>query len=347
MRNRHACSMALLMWAMAVILGLSRAATSLGAAAEGGTSADLAAVFSGSSPVHPSALKAMQAHLQSLSQKVIPATVAVQVGAAQGSGVVVSADGFVLTAAHVVGKPGQRATVVLHDGRPVPGKTLGLFRNMDAGLVKITADPSSQGLDQWPFAPMGELGKLKPGQWCLATGHPGGFQPSGAPAVRVGRILSINADSAITTDCTLIGGDSGGPLFDMQGNVIGIHSRIGGPLTLNLHVPVQTYRNEWERLVAGEAWGYTPGQKPYIGVQGEQIADAAKIAEVFRDAPAEKAGVRPGDVITRFADKEVKSFESLKSFVESEEPGTHVKIEVLRDKARITLELVIGHRREP
>ena len=346
MRNGRMCSRALRAFAVAVILGWPGMPAVLGGAEEG-ASDGLGAVFSGSAPVHPSDLKPMQAHLQALSEKVLATTVAVQVGAAQGSGVVVSADGFVLTAAHVVGKPGRRATVVLRDGRRVAAETRGLFRGMDAGLVKITADPSTVDLEQWPFAPMGESGDLKPGQWCLATGYPGGFQAGGAPAVRLGRILSLNADSAIMTDCTLIGGDSGGPLFDMQGRVIGIHSRIGGPLTLNLHVPIQTYRNAWERLAAGEAWGHVPGETPFIGVEGDPEADVAKVVQVFPDAPADKAGVRPGDVITRFAGKEVKSFQALKSYVESEEPGTRVTIEVLRDKARLTLELVVGRRREP
>jgi S1-C subfamily serine protease len=277
---------------------------------------------------------------------VIPATVAVQVGPAQGSGVIVTPDGYVLTAAHVAGRPGRRATLVLHNGKPVLGETLGVFRTMDAGLIKISDEASYTDGQPWPHVEMGDSNNLKPGQWCLATGHPGGFQSDRTPVVRVGRILSFDENTAITTDCTLIGGDSGGPLFDLQGKVVGVHSRIGGSLKLNLHVPVQTYQASWERLAAGEAWGFVPGNRPFIGVQGEPDSPVAKVATVFQDTPAEKAGIRPGDVITRFGSKRVTSFESLKSFVEAEEPGARVQLVVQRGDRRLQVEIVIGRRRE-
>jgi len=303
-------------------------------------------IFSGGAPGSSSDLMAMQDHLQMLSDKVIPTTVAVQVGAAQGSGVIVSPDGYILTAAHVVGEPGRRAMVILHDGRRVPGKTLGVFRTIDAGLVKIQAAPSDLGRQDWPHAEMGESKELQPGQWCLATGHPGGFQSARTPVVRLGRILSIKPDAAITTDCTLVGGDSGGPLFDMKGNVIGVHSRIGGPLTLNLHVPVGAYRESWDRLVAAEEWGFLPGNEPFIGVVGENDSLVAKISRVYPGAPADKAGVQPGDVITKIGDQPITTFESLKAFVESQKPGARVNLEVLRADGVVKLDLTIGRRRQ-
>jgi len=135
-------------------------------------------------------------------------------------------------------------------------------------------------------------------------------------------------------------------LFDMEGNIIGVHSRIGGALTVNLHVPVQAYRSTWDRLVASEAWGYTPGQRPYIGVQGEAGSTVAKVSQVFRGSAADKAGVRVGDVIVKFADKEVTDFESLKGLVEGEEPGRKVPLEVLRDENRVRMEIVVGRQRD-
>jgi S1-C subfamily serine protease len=191
---------------------------------------------------------------------------------------------------------------------------------------------------------MGDSENVKPGQWCLATGHPGGHESAPTPVVRVGRILTVDRESAITTDCTLIGGDSGGPLFDLEGDVIGIHSRIGGSLKLNLHVPVGTYTENWDRLAAREAWGYTPGNRPFIGVQGESDSDAARIAAVLDDTPAARAGLRVGDLISRFAGKEVTSFESLQELVESEQPGTKVDLEVTRGGRQIRLEITIGRR---
>ena len=100
--------------------------------------------------------------------------------------------------------------------------------------------------------------EMKKNDWCVVTGHPGGFKTGRSPVVRVGRILEINNSVAakyICTDCTLVGGDSGGPLFDMQGRVIGIHSQIRARITENVHVPVNTYRETFDRLAKGDVWG--------------------------------------------------------------------------------------------
>jgi serine protease Do len=191
---------------------------------------------------------------------------------------------------------------------------------------------------------MGKSSDLNIGQWCLATGHPGGFERGRPPVLRLGRVLAIDENSAITTDCTLIGGDSGGPLFDVEGNVIGIHSRIGGPLNVNLHVPINTYREEWTRLAAGEEWGHLPGMAPFIGVQGEAEAEDAVIVQVMPEGPAAQAGVKPGDVIVRFDGKPIGNFESLKQLVAEEQPGETVVIQVRRGDQVLSLRLVIGNR---
>ena len=244
-----------------LLVGLNGAAwmsrTSSGS--EAGT-ASVSAIFAGGVPASTADLQAMQNQIQRVTKRIIPSTVAVQVGPAHGSGVIISPRGFVLTAAHVAGESGREANLVLHDGRSVKGKTLGIYRTLDAGLIQIMEDPPDGGA--WPFAAMGSSDDVTPGQWCLATGHPGGFEAGREPVLRVGRILSIDPDAAITTDCTLIGGDSGGPLFDTQGRVIGVHSRIGGPLHVNLHVPINAYRQQWSRLSAGEMWGHLPGMRP-------------------------------------------------------------------------------------
>ena len=303
----------------------------------------LTAILSGSIPADAADLRAMQAHVQSLTPRLVAATVAVQAGHAHGSGVVISGDGFVLTAAHVVGKPNLAARIIMADGRELAGTTLGVYRTLDAGLIRIAANPTS---NPWPHVKMGSSADVTPGQWCLATGHPGGFRSGRQPVVRLGRILSLKEDATIHTDCTLIGGDSGGPLFDMQGQVIGVHSRIAGPLNVNLHVPVGTYSREWNRLTRGDSWGHIPGTRPYIGVYGVQMSQVAKISEVPTGTPADKAGLRKGDVVVQFAGKPVTDFDSLKSFVADEQPGNQVSLTVLRDGQRIVLHLVIGDNRE-
>lgn len=198
-------------------------------------------------PKAPADLKLLEKQVQQVIARVRQATVGVRVGASQGSGVIVSPDGYVLTAGHVVSKPNERATFFLPDGRTAQGKTLGMYVSADAGLMKI-ADKGP-----WPYVEMGRSVELRPGMWCLALGHPLGYEKERPPVVRVGRILRVGP-TLVQSDCPLVGGDSGGPLFDLQGRVIAIHSRIGGPTDMNLHVPVDVFHESWERLKKGEAW---------------------------------------------------------------------------------------------
>src|SRR4029077_2949105 len=166
----------------------------------------------------------------------------------QGSGVIVREDGYILTAGHVSGDPDSEVTVIFPDGTKLKGKSLGANNSIDSGLVKITKE------GKYPFAEMGVSKDVKDGAWCVCIGHPGGYKEGRSPPVRLGRILSHN-DNHLTSDCTMVGGDSGGPLFDMDGKVIGINSRIGMTINSNIHVPVDTYRETWDRLAKGEVWG--------------------------------------------------------------------------------------------
>ena len=195
----------------------------------------------------------------------------------------------------------------------------------------------------WPYAELAKSDEVKIGQWCLAAGHPGGFEEGRKPVVRIGRIL-LKDKFAITTDCTLVGGDSGGPLFDMEGRVIGVNSRIGRFLTANMHVPVAAYHEAWDRLVKSEAWGSLPGLGPYLGVQGEPNSKDAKISHIMPGTPAEKAGIKTGDVIVKYNGKSVGDFASLQTFVSDSQPGEKVSVEVLRGSDRIQLELEVGQR---
>jgi S1-C subfamily serine protease len=199
-------------------------------------------------------LRALEKQVQAVIAKVQPATVGVMVGFAQGSGVIIK-DGYVLTAGHVSGKPGRPVIIRLPDGRKLKGKTLGRNDGIDSGLMKI------EEAGKFPSVEMGKSTALKKGQWVIAIGHPGGFRPNRTPVVRLGRVLSV-ASTGINTDCALVGGDSGGPLFDLEGKVVGIHSRIGPfNMSQNFHVPMDTYVTTWDRLAKGESWGSTgPGQ---------------------------------------------------------------------------------------
>ncbi|HZN36924.1 MAG TPA: trypsin-like peptidase domain-containing protein [Pirellulaceae bacterium] len=277
--------------------------------------AALKTLFAGGNPAGVADLKAMQTHVQKLTEQLKKCTVGVTVGMAQGSGVIVSKDGYVLTAAHVAGAPNSRVEFMLSDGKVVRGKSLGLFRTRDAGLMKIT-DPGD-----YPFAEMGSSTELKNGQWCLALGHPGGYQEERGMVLRVGRVLLNDlTENVIVTDCTLVGGDSGGPLFDMDGHVIGINSRIAESLTSNMHVPVSTFKETWDRLKNGEDWGHLPGQEPWLGVRGDDKAKDALIAEVVPGSPADDAGIKKGDVIISYDGEYIPDFAALKAKVSSWRP---------------------------
>jgi len=280
-------------------------------------------------------LRAIQEQTKKVLKRVMACTVGLQVRGAAGSGVIVSEDGTVLTAGHVVGEANQDCRVILPDGRVVKGKTLGANRTIDSGMIKITDS------GPWPFVELGTSKDLTLGEWVLAIGHPGGYRQGRSPVVRVGRI-SQAGDRLIQTDCTLVGGDSGGPLFDMQGKLIGIHSRIAPSITQNIHVPVDTYRDTWERLAKAEVWGrgFGGGEVGYLGIMCE--GDTCKITKVTPGSPAEKAGLQAGDVVLRFDEKDVKSWNALGDLIFGKKAGQEVAVEVRRGSEELTVRVKMG-----
>ena len=286
-------------------------------------------------------LQVMQQHIQGLAEKALEVTVAIAVGRTQGSGVIISADGYVLTAAHVAGRPNRRVAVIFPNGRVAQGYTLGAFRSADAGLIKLgSRDDEEDTQANWPFVEMGDSRKMKLGQWCLATGHPGGFQPDRKPVVRVGRLVHKYKD-VLTTDCTLISGDSGGPLFNLEGKVVGIHSRIGHELRHNVHVPVHLYQDNWDRLLKSEIWGEMPAS-PYIGVRGRNDIPRTQVSGLVKNGPAEQAGIQVGDVIAKFGDDEVGDFDSLIALVGFRRPGEKVEVTLMRRKKPVVVTVTVG-----
>ena len=284
------------------------------------------AVFRKPVPESVADLRVIQQQLQSIVKHVQRCTVAVQNGRAAGSGVIVSEDGYVLTAAHVCGSPGRSVTLILADGRSVSGKTLGMYRTVDAGLIKI----SDEG--KWPFAEMGDSTKLTPGDWCVATGHPGGYRGDRAPVIRLGRVV-LNLRSVIQSDCTLVGGDSGGPLFDIDGKVIGVNSRIGASTNWNFHVPVSQYSRHWDRLIDAEVWGGPGGvRRAVLGINGEDHEKGCRITRVTGGLPAEKIGLQAGDIITKLDGKPVRGIDDLAERIGGKKPGDQVKLEILREE---------------
>jgi serine protease Do len=307
-------------------------------------SPSLPKVFDKAVPETVQDLKEIQDHVKGLLPKLVPATVGLRIGGSSGSGVILK-DGYILTAGHVSGKPDQDVQIILHDGKKIKGKTLGANRGIDSGMIKITDE------GEFPYAEMGDITDLKKGAWCLAIGHPNGFQTGRSPVVRLGRVLETNK-SFLRSDCTLVGGDSGGPLFDMTGKVIGVHSRIGSPITANIHVPVDTYRESWDRLAKGEVWGdglfgpKTRNSDAYLGVRRDPDTKEYRILQVAEDSPAEKAGLRVGDVLLAMDGTKVLSTEDLTRFLGRKQPGAQVALQVQRGEQVLDLKVILTKRQD-
>tara|TARA_R110002049_G_scaffold4601_3_gene31758 strand:- start:14230 stop:15327 length:1098 start_codon:yes stop_codon:yes gene_type:complete len=272
-----------------------------------------------------------------VSDAAVKCTVSVTIGQAQGCGVIITGTGYVLTAAHVAMRPNKPAIVTLSNGRHVSATTLGMNKGVDAGLIRI--DPGQNGNRPWDHATLGTSSNLVPGMWCVATGHPGGYDPDRGPVTRVGRILAVKPDS-LYTDCALIGGDSGGPLFDIAGRLIAVHSRIGNAVADNLHVPIDHYDKEWDRMARAESWGYLEGFKPVLGVRGR--GNPARIDVVKPGSPAEAAEFKQGDIVIQFGDVRVTDFQSLVNAVSDTMPGERVDVWVDRQGKKYRLDVEIG-----
>jgi serine protease Do len=285
-------------------------------------------------------LKAIQKHVRDLPKKLMPATVGIRIGQSSGSGVIIDAEGHVLTAAHVSGDPGRDCKIILNDGRELKGKTLGAYRAIDSGMIKITEKTD------FKYVEMSKSAGLKKGDWCLALGHPGGFQPGRPPLLRLARILETNANY-LRTECYLVGGDSGGPLFDMSGKVIGIHSRIGGPTTSNIHVPVDPYRENFAKLAKAEVWGvdtFGGFSEAYLGAVMAPDVMTCKVQTITPKSPAEKAGLQVNDLILKFDGQQVSSADAFRKLMRTKNPGSEVSLDIRRGEevlqVRVTLERI-------
>lgn len=318
----------------------------------------LAVFYWGVAPVHLIAgepvrdlkdLVKLESKVESVSAQVMPATVALLSERTQssGSGVITTADGLILTAAHVV-QGAEKVTVVFPDGSEVQGRVLGANFSKDIAMVQI------EGKGPWPFVSMGDSDSLVAGDWVLALGHSAGYDAARTPPIRFGRVVSKGPGNFLTSDCTLIGGDSGGPLFDLNGKIVGINSSIGASLTNNNHAGIDGFKQDWDRILAGEAWGrlsmnpFANPEMPVLGIvfgEGRRIQGVPVEAVVPR-SPAAAAGVRAGDVIRSIDTNEIRDANKLLQLLAKQEPGKTVKIGVQRDRELLKMDVRLARRNE-
>lgn len=176
-----------------------------------------------------------------------------------GSGVVVSEDGLVLTAAHVLEGSGDEVVALLSESRRVKARVCGYLGRGDLAVLQL----AEKGL--YPFLPMADIKRVPPGTFCIGAGHTGRIDPNRPPPLRMGRVLgerqgeafvdengdAADLDRVLISDAPFLPGDSGGPLVNLAGEVIGIHSSIGMDHRENLHVPIWQFQRHWDKLIGG------------------------------------------------------------------------------------------------
>jgi len=303
-------------------------------------------------------VKAIEASLLKHLERCRTATVCIKAGEGSGSGVIVREDGLVMTAAHVTGATNTEMTVIREDGTELKAISLGLDSNSDAGLLKIVTP------GKYPFVNVEKntLNNIttKLGDWVFSIGHSGGFDEDRGSVVRLGRIVRMtDSPPTFQSDCSLIGGDSGGPLFNMDGILIGIHSRVGKVLDQNMHVMSADFfgtveeddkLTKWERMLEGDFIGDGPfAKKPipgsaFMGVNFEETTDGLKVIDIEEKGVADKAGVKLNDVLVKLNDKPYKTKKELREYMKTQVRGGEVSIEIKRGDENLTIEFKFGKR---
>jgi len=265
-----------------------------------------------------------------------------------GSGFIISQDGYILTNAHVV-ETAEEITVKLTDKREFKAKVIGSDRRTDVALIKIDAT----GL---PAVRFGDPGKLRVGEWVLAIGSPFGFENTVTAGIVSAKGRSLPQETYvpfIQTDVAVNPGNSGGPLFNLRGEVVGINSQIysrtGGFMGLSFAIPIDVANDIAQQLrtvgkVTRGRIGVViqPLSKELVDGFGLPRTQGALVNSVEKGGPADKAGVEAGDVILRFDGKTVASSEDLPRIVGATRPGSKVTMQIWRNKGTRDVQVVVA-----
>ena len=266
-----------------------------------------------------------------------------------GSGFVISADGHVITNNHVI-QDADEIRVILQDDTRLEATVIGRDAKTDIAVLKVEPDR------QLDFVEFGDSDAIRVGDWVMAIGNPFGLGGTVTAGIISARGRDINAgpyDDFLQTDASINRGNSGGPMFDLDGKVIGINTAIfspsGGSVGIGFAIPSNSAQPVIRQLIqSGEV------RRGWLGVHIQAVSDeiaetlgldeptGALVASVIEDGPAEKAGLRAGDVILEFDGREVEEMRRLPRIVADTEVGRTVEVEVWRDNESLTKEVTLG-----
>ncbi len=270
----------------------------------------------------------------------------------QGSGFIISEDGYILTNNHVVGDV-DKITVELQDGRKFTNaRLIGTDPDSEVALIKIEGN-------NFPVLPMGDSDKIEIGDWVVAIGNPFGLSET----VTVGVISAVGRSNVhiaayenfIQTDAAINPGNSGGPLIDLDGKAIGINTAIvsqsGGYMGIGFAIPINMARTIGEQLKSGGKVS-----RGFLGVYGQDVTSdmagllslkesgGVLVAQVEKGSPADKAGLKSHDVILEMNGKRVRSYDAFRNEIATFRPGSQVRLNVLRDGKPLELAITLSER---
>ena len=271
-----------------------------------------------------------------------------------GSGIILDGEGYILTNNHVVAEADE-LKVKLLDGRTFDAKPVGADPATDLAVIKLEGEPG-----ELPVAPLGDSDELDVGEWVVAIGNPFGFSHTVSAGIvsAKGRVLGMSDyEDLIQTDAAINPGNSGGPLVNLNGQVVGINntifSRTGGYQGIGFAIPINMAKGILDELKAGKKV-----ERGFLGIYGQDLnpeiatqfgyegEGGTLVNEVAPDAPAAKAGLEAGDIITHWRGALVKDWAHLRQMVADTEPGEKAQATIWRDGKQKTITLEVALRQD-
>ena len=268
---------------------------------------------------------------------------------ALGSGFIISKKGYILTNYHVIRRATTIKVTILNTNDVYDAKVIGTDPKADIALIKI--EPK----EKLPTLPLGDSNKLQIGDWVVTVGNPFGLNGSVTAGIisAKGRVIGEGPfDHFLQTDAAINPGNSGGPLLNMEGRVIGINTAIvRGGQGIGFAIPINMVKSEMSFLMKGKKI-----KRGYLGVMIQPLtAEASKelglnnvkgaiVSQVLKNSAAQKAGIKPGDIIVSINSKPVRSSNNLPYIISSMKPGAKIEIKIIRDKKILVKEVILGTR---